>query len=123
MEEQNIHSEKEHYALFDKEVIDSVIKSHGNELMGCHKKRHLRNSNEIGRITVKFVIGKDGKVYDAIAKENTFESQKVTLCILDVFTEMQFPSGMQTDIKKDSVTLPDGSKGIEISYPLVFEAE
>lgn len=123
LNDQNAHSNKEHHALFDKEVIDNVIKSHGNELMGCHKRRHLKKSNEIERITVKFVIAKEGRVYDAIAKENTFESQKVTLCILNVFTEMQFPAGMQTDIKNDSVVLPDGSRGIEISYPLTFETE
>ena len=123
LNDQNVHPNKEHHALFDKKVIDNVIKSHANELMGCYKPRHLKKSNEIERITVKFVIAKDGRVYDAIAKENTFESQKVTLCILNVFTEMQFPAGMQTDMRKDSVTLPDGSKGIEISYPLTFKAE
>ena len=119
--DQNRYLGKEHNALFDKEAIDNVIKSHGNELMGCYKPRHLKKSNRIERITVKFVIAKDGRVYDAIAKENTFESQKVTLCILNVFTEMQFPAGIQTDMRKDSLTLPDGRKGIEISYPLIFE--
>ena len=123
LNDQNVPPNKEHYTLFDKEAIDSVIKSHANELMDCHKRRHIRKSNGIQRITVEFIIAKDGKVYDAIAKENTFESQKVTLCILNVFTEMQFPAGMQTDTKNDSVVLPDGSKGIEISYPLSFGVE
>ena len=70
--------------------------------------RHRRS--KIGRITVELSLPKT--VGYTVMQKNTFESLKVTLCILNVFTECNscwYANGH----KERLFVLPDGSRGIK----------
>ena len=119
---QSSHRASEYTGFFDKQnVVDEII-SHNAALFSCYKGRTLRNKTT-SRITVEFVISKDGTVHSVVAKDNTLESKKSTECILNIFMKMQFPAGMETDIRNDSLELSDSGGGVKISFPLLFSKE
>jgi len=107
--------------VFDKEMIDQKIKSHMEGFSSCYTKSLTKNPALGGRLMVKFVIEQDGSVSEATTTEDTLGSDEFKECVLEEFVQMQFPSGMKSDMVKKSDSLE--TRNITISYPLVFTAE
>ena len=114
--------ESKHIAFLNKQVVVDEIISHNSALFSCYKSRFVKNKTT-GRITVDFIISKDGTVRGVFAKDNTLDSNKSTECILNIFMQMQFPPGMTTDIRNDALELSDSGGGVKISFPLLFSME
>jgi hypothetical protein len=91
----------------DKSLIDAVIKRHMNQIRYCYQRELTKNPNLGGKITVKFVIAKDGTVSKASKKSSTMNSKAVEGCITNRFMRFKFPE-------------PKGGGIVIVSYPFIF---
>jgi hypothetical protein len=88
------------------EVIQRIVRQHFGRLRGCYE-RSLKPgfANAAGRVTVRFVIGRDGAVRNASEAGSDLGSE-VTACVVRVFQGMVFPA-------------PDGNI-VTVVYPITF---
>ncbi len=91
----------------DKSLIDRVIKRHMNQIRYCYQRELTKNPNLGGKITVKFVIAKDGTVSKASTKKSTMGNSAVESCINRRFHRFRFPE-------------PKGGGIVIVSYPFIF---
>jgi Ca-activated chloride channel homolog len=91
----------------DKSVIDRVIKKNLNQVRYCYEKELKTHADIAGKLVVKFTIGAEGDVSEAVVKSSTLGSPAVSACVLGRFLRMQFPA-------------PAGGGIVVVSYPLVF---
>ncbi len=91
----------------DKSLIDAVIKRNMNQIRYCYQRELTKNPAIGGKITVKFVIGKDGTVSTATTKATTMNNSAVEGCINGRFLRFQFPE-------------PKGGGIVIVSYPFIF---
>ena len=91
----------------DKSLIDAVIKRNINQIRYCYQRELTKNPTLGGKITVKFVISKDGSVSTATTKASTMGSPAVEGCINGRFMRFQFPE-------------PKDGGIVNVSYPFIF---
>lgn len=91
----------------DKSLIDAVIKRHMNQIRYCYQRELTKNPNLGGKITIKFVIAKDGSVSKASVKSSTMGNKSVEGCITGRFMRFKFPE-------------PKGGGIVIVSYPFIF---
>lgn len=91
----------------DKSLIDAVIKRNMNQIRYCYQRELTKNPALEGKITVKFVIAKDGSVTSAATRATTMNNAAVEDCMNGRFMKMQFPE-------------PKGGGIVIVSYPFVF---
>lgn len=91
----------------DKSLIDAVIKRNMNQIRYCYQRELTKNPALGGKITVKFVIAKDGTVSSATTKTSTMNNPAVENCINGRFMRFQFPE-------------PKGGGIVIVSYPFIF---
>jgi pSer/pThr/pTyr-binding forkhead associated (FHA) protein len=91
----------------DKSLIDAVIKRHMNQIRYCYQRELTKNPNLGGKITVKFVIAKNGSVSKASTKSSTMGNRAVESCINGRFMRFKFPE-------------PKGGGIVIVSYPFIF---
>ncbi len=93
----------------DRSLIDAVIKRNMTQIRHCYQLELTKNHDLGGKITVKFVIAKDGTVTKAETKSSTMNNAAVENCINDRFMKFQFPE-------------PKGGGIVIVSYPFMFSA-
>ena len=91
----------------DKSLIDAVIKRNMNQIRYCYQRELTLNPKLQGKLTVKFIIAKDGTVSSATIKSTTLENPAVEDCVTGRFMRFQFPE-------------PKGGGIVIVSYPFVF---
>jgi len=91
----------------DKSLIDAVIKRNMAQIKYCYQRELTKNPALGGKITVKFVIAKDGTVSSATTKSSTMNNPAVESCINGRFMKFQFPE-------------PKGGGIVIVSYPFIF---
>jgi hypothetical protein len=91
----------------DKSLIDRVIKRHMNQIKYCYQRELSKDPNLGGKITMKFVIAKDGSVSKASTQKSTMGSSTVESCINRRFQRFKFPE-------------PKDGGIVIVSYPFVF---
>ena len=91
----------------DKSLIDAVIRKNMADVRHCYQLELPAHPELRGKITVKFVISKEGAVIKAEIKSSTMESPEVESCIVSVFMQMRYPE-------------PKGGGIVIVSYPFVF---
>jgi pSer/pThr/pTyr-binding forkhead associated (FHA) protein len=91
----------------DKSLIDAVIKRNMNQIKYCYQRQLTKNPDLGGKITVKFVIAKDGTVSKASIKSSSMGSKDVENCITGRFMRFKFPE-------------PKGGGIVIVSYPFIF---
>lgn len=91
----------------DKSLIDAVIKRNMAQIRYCYQRELTKNPSLGGKITVKFVIAKDGTVSSATTKASTMNNPAVESCINGRFMRFQFPE-------------PKGGGIVIVSYPFIF---
>ena len=105
-------------AVFDRFSIEGRIKEHTPKILSCYETS-IKKSNESidGKVFMKFDIGPKGKVLNLEPTEDTLNSPELTACLVDVFSKIQFPAGMQSDIVRS-----DGTRNqyVSVNYPLRF---
>ena len=93
----------------DKATIDRIVKQHLTQIRTCYERELARNPSLSGKITVKFVIAKDGQVSTSNSAHSTLGSAPAEECIHGHFRRMRFPP-------------PRGGGIAVIRYPLVFNS-
>jgi hypothetical protein len=91
------------------EVIQRIVRQNDGRYPFCYEKGLRGNPNLAGRVTVKFVVDRQGAVAVASDGGSDIPDQEVRRCVIAAFSALSFPapeSGMLT-----------------VSYPLVFSPE
>ena len=92
----------------DKSLIEKVIKKNINQIRYCYSRELNKNPNLAGKISIKFVISKDGTVAKASVKKSSMGNKKVEGCIAGRFKRFKFPK-------------PKGNGIVLVTYPFVFQ--
>ncbi len=90
--------------------IQKVVRAEFGKLRACYTEGLGRDAALTGRVMVRFVIDREGKVSRVIAApESTLSDEKVVDCVLAHFSNMVFPK-------------PEGGI-VSVVYPIVFASE
>jgi hypothetical protein len=75
------------------EVIQRIVRSHYSQFRDCYEQGLRRNPALTGRVTVRFVIGRDGSVLTAAPVPDTrFPDGEVVRCIVREYRTLRFPA-------------------------------
>ena len=105
-------------AVFDRFSIEGRIQEHTPKILSCYEKSIKKTNDPIdGKVVMKFDIGPKGKVLNLEPTKDTLNAPELTACLVDVFSKIQFPAGMQSDIVRS-----DGTRDqyVSVNYPLRF---
>jgi hypothetical protein len=91
----------------DRADVDRVVRQHLREIKYCYQRQLQREPGLSGKVTVRFVIARDGSVSSATTKSSTLGSGAAETCINGRFLRMQFPE-------------PKGGGIVIVTYPFVF---
>jgi hypothetical protein len=90
------------------EKIQATVRRSFASMRACYEKGLGKNADLAGRVSVRFVIGRDGKVTRAEASpESTLPDPAVQRCIAHAFQSLEFPP-------------PEGGI-VTVVYPIVLE--
>lgn len=88
------------------EVIQRIVRQNFGRFTFCYQNGLKANPNLEGRVTVKFVIGRDGAVQLAADGGSDIPDAGVKQCVVSSFTGLSFPA-------------PDNGL-VTVIYPLMF---
>jgi hypothetical protein len=89
------------------EIIQRVVRSSFGRFRGCYESGLRTNPSLAGRVSVRFVIGRDGGVMSAANGGSDLPDPAVVACVVGSFRGLQFP---QTD---------EGG-AVTVTYPIAF---
>lgn len=87
------------------EVIQRIVRKNFGKFRLCYEKALLKDPKLEGRVVVKFVIGRDGKV-NSVSPTGDIPDATVPSCVGKHFYDLVFPK-------------PEGGI-VTVSYPIVF---
>ena len=93
----------------DKATVARIVAQHLPAIRYCYESQLGRDPGLRGKVSVKFVIAKDGSVATSSSRADTLKDSAVTDCVHERFRRMRFPE-------------PRGGGIVSVSYPLVFDA-
>ena len=85
-----------------KEVVTTEIDRNMKSLTACYDDELKAKPTLHGTITTSFVVQPDGKVSNVKVAESTLKDQSVEMCVIEIYSKMQFPKADQ----KTEVTFP-----------------
>jgi hypothetical protein len=89
-------------------VIQKIVRTNYGEFRTCYEEGLGRNRHLTGRVSIRFVIERDGRVGRGVRiVDNTLPDCKVARCVRDVYPRFQFPP-------------PDGGI-VTVVYPIMLE--
>ena len=88
------------------EVIQRIVRQNFGRFSFCYQNGLKTNPNLEGRVTVKFVIGRDGGVQLAADGGSDIPDQGVKQCVVSGFSSLSFP--------------PPDNGVVTVVYPLMF---
>jgi hypothetical protein len=91
------------------ETVRRVVQQNSGRFRACYEKKLLTNPALSGRVTTKFVIGRDGSVVASESSGSDLPDDDVVACVVRAFGSLSFPQ-------------PEGGI-VTVVYPLVFSSE
>lgn len=91
------------------EVIQRIVRLNFGMMRACYQDGLRRNPKLEGRVIVRFVIGRDGRVARAVDGGSEIKDAKAIACVVEAFSRLEFPQ-------------PEGGI-VTVAYPIVFGAE
>jgi hypothetical protein len=91
------------------EVIQRIVRQNDGRYRFCYEQALKANPNLEGRVTVKFLISRDGSVGFAADGGSDIPDVSVRQCVVSSFTQLSFPA-------------PD-SGVVTVLYPIVFNPQ
>ena len=88
-------------------VIQDVVRGEYGKFRACYERGLARDPTLTGRITVHFVINRDGSVSDPRVYHNLLPDCDVARCLTRAYRELRFPK-------------PEGGGIVTVVYPIVF---
>jgi hypothetical protein len=92
-----------------KSVIDRVVKQHLAQFRFCYERELQKDPELHGKVVMKWVIGKDGRVSTVGVKRSSMDNTRVDQCMESRVRRLRFPA-------------PRGGGIVSVSYPFVFSA-
>ncbi len=86
--------------------IQKVVRGNFDRMRACYEKGLAEDPKLEGRVSMRFVIDREGKVPAAAIGELTLPQCEVARCVRDVFKTLQFPK-------------PEGGI-VSVTYPIMF---
>jgi hypothetical protein len=87
-------------------VIQSIVRKNFGQLRVCYEKALATNAELTGRVSVRFVIERDGKVSHVTDGGSDIPAPAVTDCVLRAFETLEFP--------------PPNNGIVTVVYPVMF---
>jgi hypothetical protein len=91
------------------EVIQRIVRQNSGRYVFCYQNALKTNPTLAGRVTVRFVIARDGSVAIAADGGSDIPDQAVRQCVVSSFSNLSFPA-------------PDNGM-VTVVYPLTFSPE
>jgi hypothetical protein len=88
------------------QIIQRIVRQNFGRLRHCYEKGLVANPNLEGRVSVRFVIDRNGSVTNAANGGSSLPSSEVTNCVVSAFYGLSFPK-------------PEGGI-VTVSYPIAF---
>jgi len=89
--------------------IQAIVRDGYGVFRKCYEAGLARDPNLEGRVTVRFVIGRDGKVIASKEQDPTLPDDEVVQCVVEGFKTLVFPA-------------PEGGI-VTVVYPIMFSPE
>jgi hypothetical protein len=96
-------------ARLSRAAVRDVVSAHYDELTRCYSQALGRNHSMEGNVKFEFVIGHEGKVDDAQAREATLPDCQAIRCMLEQFRSLEFP--------------PPVGRSVRVIYPINYVLE
>lgn len=93
----------------DRDVIDAIIRRRQDRIRLCYERQLNFNAKLAGKISLRFVIGKEGTITSSKIIEDTMKNANVNSCVLAEVKSWTFPK-------------PKGGYAVSVDYPFVFES-
>jgi hypothetical protein len=90
------------------EAIQRIVRQSFGRFRGCYQDALTTNPGLTTRVTVRFVIGRDGSV-SSVSAASDAPSSNLAPCVTKAFYALSFPQ-------------PDGGV-VSVTYPLVFSPD
>lgn len=90
------------------EVIRRIVRAHTGRFRACYERASRSNPNLAGRVSVRFVIGRDGAVTSAADAGSSLPDPEVIACVLAGFRALSFPA-------------PEAGV-VAVTYPITFSS-
>ena len=92
----------------DKAVIDEQIRQRLPLLRGCYDSEVKKKGKSFaGSVSMRFVIGSDGRVSEVKGEGSTLNSPEMEECMVSAIKAIEFPR-------------PAAGGAVEVSYPFAF---
>lgn len=91
----------------EREVIRGVIDTNTPAVLRCYESALVNDPALEGRVTVRFIIGPDGAVDNALVQDSELHAPRVEDCVATAVRQMQFPA-------------PEGGGIVIVNYPFMF---
>lgn len=91
------------------EVVQRIVRQNFGRFRGCYESELGRSSTVSGRVTVRFVIQRDGSVGAVSDSGSTLNSPSLIRCVTRAFTNLTFP-------------VPEGGP-VTVVYPIMFGSD
>jgi hypothetical protein len=73
------------------EVIQRIVRQNFGRFRFCYERGLTRNPGLEGRVSVRFIVGRDGNVSNVVNGGSDLPDSAVTSCILSAFYGLSFP--------------------------------
>jgi hypothetical protein len=74
------------------EVIQGIVRAHYPDFRRCYEVGLARDATLTGRVSVRFVIGRDGRVSNVCDGGSDMPDQEVAHCVSSSFYGLKFPA-------------------------------
>jgi hypothetical protein len=88
------------------EVVQRIVRQNYGRFRQCYENGLTRNPNLTGRVTARFVIGREGAVTNAQNGGSDLPDSGVVSCVVSAFYGLSFPT-------------PENGI-VTVSYPIMF---
>ncbi len=88
------------------EIVQRIVRSSFGRFRLCYENGLRQNPNLTGRVSVQFVIGRDGAVSSATSQGSDLPDTSVIACVVRAFATLSFPE-------------PEGGT-VAVTYPILF---
>ncbi len=91
----------------DKAVIRRVIRANMTAVVLCYESALVDDPTLEGRVTIRFIIGPDGAVDNALVHDSEVDAPRMEACVTRAIRQMRFPA-------------PEGDGIVIVNYPFMF---
>ena len=87
--------------------VQNVIRANLNQIRHCYEQLLQRSPRASGKIKMKFVVARNGRVSSASIISSTVRDSRMKSCVTSKVRRWKFPK-------------PRGGQSVKVNYPFVF---